>query len=241
MAANNRIGRETQIVSLPIVLCFDFLPVFRRCLAGIFLENLGKVIHIRKAGMLGYGLNLQHGGIEKLHGMVHTFLIHVIGESLPGLLLEECRKIGWANILHGSQGVQTQIGRQVKIDIGDGFLNGRRVPAHGMGFNQAAIGAENTAHKFLGGIGGGKLFDLAGKVRRNPIQVNGMHSTLFRRFSQQGIHYNTVVLQVPHGIGQPAPERRPGKSGQQKIGFMGLDLRNSIYDLISYLSMFSII
>lgn len=100
---------------------FIFLPELAGGEGVIFFKELGKIIGVRDAAMLGNGLDLQGAALQKMPGGLHALLKYPLGHGLARFLVEKSGKIAGGNILLPGQGMQAQIPGKIDADIGDGF------------------------------------------------------------------------------------------------------------------------
>ena len=55
----------------------------------MLFEELGEVLHVQNAAVLGDGLDLQGGAVQQLGGQAHPLLVDMVGEGLPGFPVEK--------------------------------------------------------------------------------------------------------------------------------------------------------
>ena len=79
-------------------ILFAGLPVFLGSLTRVLFEDLGKIMHIHNAAVLGNGLDLQPGVSQKMLCVVDPTAVDKVCDGLSRFLFEQRRQIAAADI-----------------------------------------------------------------------------------------------------------------------------------------------
>ena len=88
---------------------FD-ISIFSRRMTCIFLENLGKILHIGDPAVLSYSLDLKPRSFKQMLCLRYPSRIDIVGKILAGIPLETCAEIAGAHSIDVRQFFQRKIG-----------------------------------------------------------------------------------------------------------------------------------
>lgn len=158
-------------------------PVLHRRFPHNFFKCFGKIVHIGYPAVLGDRLHLQRSGIEQQNRMFYPLLVNIICERAAGFLFEKGGKIAGIHFQKDGLRFQAEICGQIKVNIGDDFLDRQRISFQRMVFYQQAV----FIYHFTGDSGNVALvaeqFDFLRKITGKVVDVYRMDRTLFRGLS----------------------------------------------------------